>query len=239
MKKFITVVLVLFVFGSVSVFSDVYIKQKSHTDAISMMGQNQPAKDEVNETWIGKDKFAMITSEMSIIIDLSVKKMYFVTHTNKSYVPMDLPLDLEKYFPAQMMQMMQGITVKVTPSGESKTINQWKCDGYDTEMNIMMMKMKMKIWASTDVPFDWKEFNEKMYPLMSQAMFRLDEKAMEEFKKINGYQIRQDISMDMMGTEMKSWTEVVEITKKSAPAGIYSPPEGYTKQDKIDMMNLR
>lgn len=152
---------------------------------------------------------------------------------------MDLPLDLEKYFPAQMMQMMKGITVKVTPTGETKIINEWKCDGYDTEMNIMMMKMKMKIWASTDVPFDWKEFNEKMYPLMSQAMFRLDEKAMEEFKKIKGYQIRQDISMDMMGTEMNSWSEVVEITKKSAPAGVYAPPEGYTKSDKIDMMNMR
>ncbi|GAI78887.1 unnamed protein product, partial [marine sediment metagenome] len=34
-------------------------------------------------------------------------------------------------------------------------------------------------------------------------------------------------------------TEVSEITEKSAPAGIYSVPEGYTKKDKFSMMDLQ
>jgi len=239
MKRIITVILVLFAFSTVSLTADIYIKQKQHTDEFSMMGQTQPAKDEISDMWIGKDKFAMHGKEMSIIIDLNAKKMYMINHKNKSYVAMDLPLDLSKYFPPQLQQMMQGVTVKVNPTGEKKTINNWKCEGYDVKMNIMMMDMTQKVWASTDVPFDWKAFNEKMFPQFTQAMMRLDEDAVQEFLKIKGFQIRTEMTMSIMGTDMKQWTEVVEISKKSAPAGTYSFPEGYAKKDKFDMADMQ
>jgi hypothetical protein len=106
-------------------------------------------------------------------------------------------------------------------------------------MKIMMMDMKQKVWASTDVPFDWKAFNEKMLPQFTQAMMNIGGDAMDELLKIKGFQIRTDMSMNMMGADMKSWTEVSEIAEKSAPAGIYSVPEGYTKKDKFSMMDLQ
>ena len=162
-----------------------------------------------------------------------------INHSTKTYVPMDLPLDISQYFPAQFSQMMQGVTIKVNPTGETKTIKSWKCDGYDVNMNIMMMNMKQKVWASKDVPFDWKAFNEKMLPQFTQAMMNIGGEAMDELKKMEGFQIRTEMSMGIMGAEMKSWTEVSEITEKSAPAGIYSIPEGYTKKDKFSMMDLQ
>lgn len=239
MKKFIALIGVLLIFASASFAADVYVKQTTHTDEFSMMGQSQPAKDDINEMWIGKDKFAMVSSETTIIINLDDKKMYMINHSTKTYVPMDLPLDISQYFPAQFSQMMQGVTIKVNPTGETKTIDSWKCDGYDVNMNIMMMDMKQKVWASTDVPFDWKAFNEKMLPQFTQAMMNIGGDAMDEFIKIKGFQIRTEMSMNMMGAEMKSWTEVSEIAEKSAPAGIYSVPEGYSKKDKFSMMDLQ
>jgi hypothetical protein len=44
-----------------------------------------------------------------------------------------------------------------------------------------------------------------------------------------------EMSMNIMGQEMKSTSQVLEISKKSAPAGIYSVPQGYTKQDRLTM----
>lgn len=239
MRRFISVTIVLIAFATTSVFADVYIKQKSHTDEFSVMGQTQPAKDEINDIWIGKDKFAMHSKAMAIIIDLNANKMYWVNHASKSFVPMDLPLDLANYFPPQWQKMMEGVSITVNPTGEEKTINNWKCGGYDVTMNVMMMKMKMKTWASPDVPFDWKAYNEKLFPMFAQAMMRLDEKSVKEFLKIKGYTIRQEMTMDMMGSEMKSWQQVVEISKKPAPDGTYSPPNGYTKKDKFDMMDMQ
>ena len=36
-----------------------------------------------------------------------------------------------------------------------------------------------------------------------------------------------------------SWQEVQEITKKTAPDGTYTPPAGYSKKDKLDMMDIQ
>jgi hypothetical protein len=102
----------------------------------------------------------------------------------------------------------------------------------------MMMEMKQKIWSSTDVPFDWQAYNEKMMPYFMQVMTNMGGDAFEEFKKIKGFQIRTDMTMSVMGNDIKHWTEVEEITSKSAPAGTYDPPAGYTKKDKIDTMGL-
>jgi len=81
MKKFIALIGVLLIFASASFAADVYVKQTTHTDESSMMGQSQPAKDDINEMWIGKDKFAMVSSETTIIINLDDKKMYMINHS--------------------------------------------------------------------------------------------------------------------------------------------------------------
>jgi hypothetical protein len=215
--------------------ADVYVKQSSHTDAV--MGQ--PAKDQINHLWISDNKFAMHSDDQSIIIDLDASKMYMIQHKSKSYVPMDLPLDLAKYFPPQMQQMMQGMSLKVNVTGEKETIGQWPCEIYEMTMTIMGMEMTQKIWASTEVPFDWKAFNERLMPQFMQAFMRLGADSLDEFKKIQGFQIKTEMSMNMMGNTMKNTSDVLEIDSKSAPAGTYAPPAGYTKKDKLDFMDMR
>jgi len=238
MKKICLGVLILFV--SIAFLSaDIYIQQKTHSDAFTVMGQTTPAKDEVNHIWLGDNKMAMHMKTMSYIIDLDKNVMYWLIHANKNYLEMGLPLDLNEIFPAQMMQMMGSIDVKVTPTGETRKINQWNCQGYDVDMSVMMMNMKTKAWASTEVPFKWEEYMEKMYPYVAQAMMRLSDDALKEYAKIKGWQIRSDTTVKMMGNDMKSWVEVAEIAKKDAPAGTYSVPEGYQKKEKLSMMDMQ
>ena len=184
MRKTAIVIGILLAFTTASFAADVYIKQKSHQDAIAMAGT--PAKDLIQEIWIADNKMAMNNSDMSIIINLGIKKMYWINHKAKSYVEMELPLDLTKHFPHQMTQMMSGLTVKVNPSGEAKTIGKWKCDGYDVSIGVAMMDMNQKIWSSTNVPFDWQAYNDKFLPYFMQAMTNMGGDAFEEFKKIKG-----------------------------------------------------
>jgi hypothetical protein len=39
----------------------------------------------------------------------------------------------------------------------------------------------------------------------------------------------------MMGAKIHTTSEVVEITQKGAPAGVYSVPAGFAKRDKLTM----
>ncbi len=246
MKKLI-LVLTLIVFTTAFLCADVYIKTKTHMDAFEMMGQKQPAKDEISEQWIGNNKFAQMMKQQTIILDLGKQMLYIVNHGAKTYIETSLPLDMSKLLPEQIAQMMGSmkINVTVTPNGQTKKIGTWNCSGYDVVMDIqfmMPMQMKMLIWATTDVPFDWKTFADKMYPAIMKAQsvqMPFGDDVVNEFKKIKGYQVASEMSMNMMGAEMKVNTEVQEITNKPAPAGTYAVPAGYTKNEKFSMMDLQ
>lgn len=245
MKKLI-LVLTLIVFTAAFLCADVYIKTKTHTDAVEMMGQKQPAKDTFTEQWIGKDKFAQIMGNMSTILDLGKKKVFIVMHGTKTYLEASLPLDLSKLMPEQMAQMMGNMKINVTvnPSGQTKKIGKWNCNGYDVVMDIQFMmpiKMNMKIWATKDVPFDWKVFVDKMYPVVMKATsmrMPFGDEVVKEYQKIKGFQVATEMSMNMMGTEMKMNSQVLEMTTKAAPAGTYSVPTGYTKSEKLSMTDM-
>jgi len=236
MKKLILVV-ILVVISFAFLNADVYIKTKTHTDAFEMMGKKQPAKDQVTEQWLGDNKFAQISENQNMVLDLNQNVIYMIYPGTKSYVEAKLPLDLSKLLPEQaaaMIKMMK-MTVTVNPTGESKKVGDWNCKGYDINMSMQMMTMKMKSWVTREVPFDWKAFSEKMFPhvMKLSGSMGLDENALKEFKKLEGFQVEMEMNMNMMGQEIKTTSQVVEISKKPAPAGIYSVPQGYTKQDKL------
>jgi len=240
MKKlglFFSLVLMLAAFAS----ADTYIKSKSHTDAFAVMGQNQPAKDETTEQWMGDDKFATITPEMSFVVDMKKNVFYWINHGNKTYIESPLPLDFTKLLDpqmAQMMSQMMKMTVTVAPNGQTKTIGQWKCSGYDVALNMMMMPMKMSVWASTDVPFDIDKFM-KMYTNILKAQLRLDDAAVQEMMKVKGYWIATEVNAEVMGAKMHNTNEVVEISNKTPAASVYSVPAGYTKKDKLSMQDMQ
>ena len=238
MKKiFFTVFLVLTV--SVLLSADVYIKSNVHTDAFAMIGKNQPAKDEITEQWVGNNQLANITGDKIMIMDMNKNVMFIVNPKEKSYVETTLPLDMSKLVPKEASQMlsMMKVTVKVTPNGQTQKINKWNGSGYDVDMNMMMMQMKMKVWATVDVPFDWKLFG-KMYANVAKIQF-MDDNAINEFKKIAGFQVASEMTMNVMGSNMKVTTQVVEIITKDAPAGTYMVPPGFSKKDTLSLQDLR
>ena len=246
MKKLL-LILSLVALTTAFLCADVYIKTKTHTDAFEMMGQKTPAKDTFTEQWIGKDKFAQTMGNMSTILHLSQKKVFIIMHGTKTYLEVSLPLDMSKLMPEQMAQMMGSMKINVTvnPDGQTKTIGKWNCNGFDVVMDIqfmMPMKMKMKIWSTKDVPFDWKAFKDKMYPVVMKATsmrMPFGDEVVKEFQKITGFQVATEMSMNMMGSEMKMNSQVLEITNKTAPAGTYSVPAGYTKNEKFSMTDMQ
>jgi len=217
--------------------ADYVIKQKTHMDGFEMMGQKQPATDEETENWIGKNKMLTHQRDKTYIIRADQKKMYIVMKKSKSYIEVDLPFDVSALMPpeaAQMMGMMK-MTLTVTPTTNTKKINKWNCTEYKVEMKMMMGTINMSMWSTSEVGFDLKAYMD-MYVNVSKMGFIEN---IDEFKKIKGYPIQTDISMNMMGTTIKGYTTVIDISEKTAPAGTYSPPTGYEKKDKLSIQDLR
>jgi len=240
MKKRLTFGSVVLIFAILILFfpaqakADFHIKKIKHTDAVTIMGQTQPAKDEEGATWMAEDKMREDEGKSrTTIIRFDLKKIFVLDHDKKEISEIDLPIDLEKALPSeakQMMQMMQ-VTPKVTATDETQKIKDWNCKKYLVEIAISMMgmkmPMKMEMWVTKDLGVDLKLYEKFYSELLSlQPMFK---GFTEEFKKIEGYPVLTSFSMSMMGTETKYREEVVSAEKKDAPPGTYDQPEGYTK----------
>ena len=240
MKKFLTVMAIVAV-TALSLSADVYIKTKTHTDAMAIMGQTTPAQDAISEAWIGDDVFVTISADQTMVIDIKNNVAYFINPKAKTYVETPLPLDFAKILPPQaaMMAGMLKMTATVTATTETKKIGSWKCTGYDVNITIMSMAMKMRSWVSADVPFDFGAFNAKFLENMLKGQMRLDDASAKEFAKMKGYQIASEMTGDMMGSKLRTTSEVLEITKKSAPAGTYAVPAGFTKKATLDLDALQ
>lgn len=241
-------VLVCFVFGTVQARADVYMKNKMHTDAFTVMGQSQPAKDEIMVFWMG-DKKARTDTEggNSSMIFLAEKNMlYMIDHAKKQYS--EMPLDFGKMFgeaageeggdeedKAQakaMAGMMKGLmgnmSAQVTDTGETKKIGNWNCRKYTLVIDMGGMgKTEGEAWATEELKVDYA----MAYTLANGMMASMPgfEKILAEMKKIKGVVVYQTTAAKVMGSEVKSTTELIEAGNKDAPAGHYDIPAGYKK----------
>lgn len=241
MKKILTLSLLVFLAAGFASAADVYVKTKAHSDAASFMGQTTPATDTVTEAWFNETQFAQVGADDSFIIDTAKNLAWMVNHKSKSYVETGLPLDFAKILPPEAAAMagMFKMSATVNPTGEKKKVGSWDCEGYDVTISIMGMAMNMKVWASTALPFDPAMFNQKFLPAFLSGTMRLDDASIKEMAKIKGYQIAMEMNAEIMGAKMHTTSEVIEIAKKAAPAGVFAPPAGYTKKANLSMDELQ
>jgi hypothetical protein len=230
MKKIILVLtLVLVTFSFLG--ADVYIKQKTNVEAF--MGQ--PAKEMFSEQWLGDNKMATISTEQTQIVDLKAQKMILIQHGPKTYIEANLPFDMSKFVPdnmaPMMKQMMENVQISCSPTGQTKKILDYEANGFEMKMKMMGMDGKIIFWVSDKVPFEWKKYS-KIASEMFKAQFRMGEKFVKEYEKMNGYIIGMDF--DMMGMKMSSKTVQINPDHNPAP-NVYAIPTGYKKTDKLAM----
>lgn len=225
-----------------SAYADIYMKQKQHTDAISMMGQTQPAENVISESWITSDKIVIINDNEKLIIDMDKKMMTMVNHEEREIVnmPMDFSENMdkkgnispeEKAGFQQFMDKMMQIEIKVEETNERKKIGKWNCRKYIQTINMAMGTTHSEIWATEEIKVDEDLYTKYMVGMLSQmpGMSQNMSAITQELKKIKGVHVYSEQTMTMMGEPMKSSMELIEIKEKKVPSSVFDLPAGYKK----------
>jgi len=233
--------------------ADIMMKQKTHTDGMQIMGQTQPAKDEIQTTWIAADKIRNDSEEGSMILRLDQGKIYFIDHVKKTYS--EMPMEMGKMMDEQikksmeeegmdaeeqqaatdMMQGMSQMKITITPTAEKKKIGNWNCQKYNQELVMMMGPMNGEIWATEDLKMDYDLYNKYMAAMMGKGGMFGDfmSQIATEMKKIKGVPVLTISTMNMMGTSIKTSQELIEYKEGTAPAGHFNLPSGYKKTESV------
>lgn len=234
--------------GAVSLKADIYMKQKTHTDGFTMMGQTQPAKDEFTVTWIARDKSRSDTGDKkTTLMRLDRGLIYEIDHQKKTYK--EMPLNIKqmidenaaekgeeaKEFAAMAQEMAEAFAesmeVKVTETPEKKKIGNWNCRKYIINTSMAMGETVSEAWASPEVQIDWKNYLMLTNAMMagSPGFEKMIDKIYKEMSKVKGMIVLQSNSTKVINTEVKSTTELLEFNEQNPPAGTYDVPAGYKK----------
>ncbi len=239
MNRNVSIILLILLISATTLFAqDFFIKQKVHTDAHTIMGQQQPARDEIQTIWVTDTKLAILGEQHSVIMDFNKKTVTNINHQEKSYTVMNLDQQApESEEDAQMQQMMESmmgdIQITVTPTSEQKVINDRKCKKYEQSMTVMGSEVKSDIWTAPELKPPVSHYNKLHYAayLMMPGVKSHIDKLQAEFKKIDGMVVKSETIRNMMGQKVKSWSELIEYGEKDAPASAFQVPSGYTEKE--------
>ena len=238
-----TVLIILFA-PAILLRADTYIKVKRHTDSYYYGGVVNPEQNTEREFWLDEDHLSTITRNRITIIDLGKNRAFVVNRNDKTYVESPLPVELSKLVPEEIAPLLESTVYRgsVEKTGKKRKIGTWKCDEYDLSTYLIYQGQQANIaetrlWAVNKVPFSLEA-----YQKMADTMQRLDNFSaplIAELKKIKGYPVAFEMLFYPKGFSVKTTEEVVEMTEKEPPAGVYSVPEGFTKKDKLTIQDLR
>ena len=85
-------------------------------------------------------------------------------------------------------------------------------------MTVMGMAMPMKVWASTDVPFDTAKYRRPVRQ-PDEGPDAAGRRLGQGVPKIKGFQVATEMNAEIMGAKIHTTSEVLEIAEKGAPAG--------------------
>jgi hypothetical protein len=173
--------------------------------------------------------------------------MYLINHAEMKYREMPFSetsdlltaaisgADLSDEERAEAQKMMKGFAQMMTPkvtveaTGETQKIKNWNCKKYIMTMKMMGTTSTSELWATEDIKINYDLYSTLMLSMMPKTPGL--EKMQEEMKKVKGLTVLSSGTTSMMGTEVKSTQELLEVAEKSAPAGTYEVPSGYKKQN--------
>lgn len=223
--------LALILASTLSAGADTLLTVKSHADSFEVAGQKQPGKDNLVKIWVGADKLRRDDGDLTLIFRPDRNKLYMVSHPDKTYSAIDLPIDFKRLMPkgqeaiAEQMAKGMALDVQVKPTQETKKVNSWNTRKVQVAIKSAMgMTIDTTLWVSKEVDA-YRSLNK-----LAASMAALQPGAAqwaEKLEQIDGYPVLQESNVNALGAKFKTSEELISVETKDAPAGAYDPPAGY------------
>jgi len=195
-------------------------------------GENKPAQA---TTYFSRDAMRSSGESYDTIIRFSEGKMITIDHKKKTYTELsfqELQNKMDKMGEEmgknkeqmEAMQKIMGQTAgqaSVTKLGPGESIA-----GYTTEKYVIKGPMEGEVWAAPDLKVPGAYYDAMKLRVPANPMFDM-RKMYDEYKKINGMQMKTVMTMKMMGMSSTTTTVVNSVDKAPIPPSTFQVPDGY------------
>ncbi|MFP4418118.1 MAG: hypothetical protein ACOC4C_04645 [Fibrobacterota bacterium] len=218
--------------------ADMRVQEIRKTEEHTMMGRTVPAKEESVTTWISQQTIRSKGAENDILIRSDDGAIFVIDHKKKEYRKMpdqmytdSMKKQMEELPPGMADKMKQMMEMKVTiqPTNETATVNGWRSRKYTQTIETEMGTTVTQLWATKQVdiaPELMASFMTAFYK--SGPMAQISGNMLSEMEKIDGFVVKSSTTTTIMGTQIESSSEVVDVKENAQPPeGIYELPQDY------------
>lgn len=207
--------------------ADVLLTRNVHSDATTNAnGEAVPARDEVQTTWIDKDKVRAEVGGFTYIVRLDQKKLYVLRDNTHSVL--DLPVDVTRYVKSEERRAYDAfadtvrVTATVQTSDETERIHGWGAKKFVVQLRYPAGGSVDTIWTTKDIQMDTTTYWEAL-----RAVYSLrpgGSALVDELQKTEGITVKAE-RLRTIGTHQTRVTEeLANVERKDAPAGTYDVP---------------
>lgn len=229
MKKSLT--LLLLVAGLVSAArSDVLITKRIHSNSFYHEGVQRPERTDTVHLWIAPNRAACLFGAAKIVIDADRDLVILVNDAARTYAEATLSRPVVESMTAEDREAMPGHETKVRArkADGTRLVLGCKCQAYTLEIR-SNLRHQATAWVSAEVPVDLGAFRALMTKLYG-FLGRFDAGSANSLLEIPGLVLSQENVADLKGETVRINRDVVDISEKTPPAGLFAVPEGYKKR---------
>ncbi len=187
--------------------------------------------------YFSASKIRTSDGNVDTIVDIASGRMISIEHKKKRYYETSFEEVHEHFAQLEAMlesnPMMEQMFGKATEVQVQKTAEKRTIAGYECRKFLVTMgaKMTFEVWATSqiEVPLEYYDAQKMLYATMGPMASRF-EKMYDELKKIGGFTLATTIDSKLMGMQIHSESEAVEVRKGALPADAFEVPKGYKKK---------
>jgi hypothetical protein len=209
---------------------DVLVTRRIHVNSIYHEGIRRPERTDTTDLWIAPGRAVCLAGAVRIIIDAERDLLILVNDSTKTYAQATLsrPAAESMTPPDREAMPSHDTTAVVRGTGETRTVLGRNCQGYAIEFRSSLDHLA-KAWISADVPVDLaahKDLMRKLYAFLG----RYDAASTDALLSFPGYVLAQENVADVDGETLRVSREVIQVSRKTPPSGLFSVPESYSRK---------
>jgi Domain of unknown function (DUF4412) len=182
-----------------------------------------------------KKQYSVLTRQDMELIKARIQQQANSPEMQKAQEQMkNLPPDIQKRMQAAMGGLVNALTVQKT--GTTRKVAGYTCENFLVSFGQFS---KTEQCMSTELPLpdqawdSYRDFANSMMGMMGSMgpMSKGVSELREKMKDLKGFPMSVTTTTTLMGRELKSTSEVVEVRRGPVPAAAWQVPAGYTKVD--------
>ena len=196
----------------------------------------------VSELWLGDGKLSQREGGRTILVDVARSTMTYASHADQTYVVAPLPLDLDAILTPELQAFLRerSTTGRVRETGRTEKVLDHKCREFEVESwrttgGATSAPVAYRVYACNQVPANLDGF--RLFLVCLRQLYARDAAYCQDLLQIDGIQMRLVRDEGRFPWRTRTVDEVIEMERRSAPAGIWSPPDGYRQQPRITRLS--